>query len=143
MRLRTAALAACVLAVLGFWGITGTAQGTVAVNPTQVVFTASADHNTVDLNGAALVAGYTLNAYLASAPTGAIVATQALGKPTPDASSNITVALSSAFLAGLTAETKYVAMVAATGPDGSGVSAASNPFGLVVAPKAAGAPVIK
>lgn len=58
---------------------------------------------------------------------GAIALTVGLGKPTPNAAGLISVPVVQ--LATLTPNVLYTATVKAIGPDGAGVSAASNPFG--------------
>ncbi len=84
--------------------------------PTGIVFTASPDHAT-------LVTSYELRIYAAGAnpSTATPIATSNLGKPTPDANNDITVALSSFFVS--LAPGNYVAAVAAIGAGGSSVSA--------------------
>jgi hypothetical protein len=79
------------------------------------VFTASPDHAT-------LVTSYELRIYAAGAnpSTATPIATSNLGKPTPDANNDITVALSSFFVS--LAPGNYVAAVAALGAGGSSVS---------------------
>ncbi|MEN6605902.1 MAG: hypothetical protein ABFD60_01565 [Bryobacteraceae bacterium] len=142
MRFKTVVLAAVVVAVLGLWGVIGGAQGTVAVNPTMVQFTASADHSATNLDGTPTVSRYDLRVYVPTAMT-TIVFTQNLGKPTPDASNSITVTLAAGLASTLIKNTQYVAEVVAVGPYGEGDSAPSNPFGYAAAPRAAGAPTIK
>ena len=83
--------------------------------PTGIVFTASPDHAT-------LVTSYELRIYAAGAnpSTATPIAISNLGKPTPDANNDITVALSSFFVS--LAPGNYVAAVAAIGAGGSSVS---------------------
>jgi hypothetical protein len=142
MRLRTAVLAACVMAVFGFWGITGTAQGTVAVNPTLVQFTPSADHSVLNLDGTPIVSRYDMRVYVPTALT-VVVFTQSLGKPAPGTDGTIQVDLGNSAVAALLKNTQYVAEVVAIGPYGEGVSAPSNPFGFAAPPRPAGAPVLR
>jgi hypothetical protein len=100
---------------------TGSATSTVTVSqatstaPTGVIFTASPDHAT-------LVTSYELRIYASGAnpSTATPIATSNLGKPTPDANNDITVALSSFFVS--LAPGNYVAAVAAIGSGGSSVS---------------------
>ena len=142
MRFRTAALAAFLVAVLGFWGITGGAQGTVAVNPTLVQFTPSADHSALNLDGTPIISRYDLRVYAPTALT-VVVFTQALGKPAPGTDGTIQVDLGNSAVAALLKNTQYVAEVVAIGPYGEGASTPSNPFGYAAAPRLAGVPVLR
>ena len=142
MRLRTAVLTACVLVVLGLWGITGTAQTSTAVNPTTVQFTPSADHNATNLDGTPVVARYDLRIYVPTILT-TIVFTQSLGKPTPGTDGTIQAPLGTGIVAALVANTTYEARVVAVGPYGEGASDLSNPFGYAAPPRAGGAPVLR
>jgi hypothetical protein len=114
---------------------------TIAVNPTLVEFVVSADDTAVNaLTGIPVVTRYELRVYIPTILT-TIVATQDLGKPTPVAGKD-TVNLGSGLITTLLKNTVYIAEVAAIGPAGEGVSAASNPFGFAqpkipVAPNAA------
>ncbi len=87
----------------------------ISTPPTGVVFTASPDHAT-------LVTSYELRIYAAGANpnTATPIAISNLGKPTPNANNDITVALSSFFVS--LAPGNYVAAVAAIGAGGSSVS---------------------
>ncbi len=97
------------------------------INPRFADFTASPDHAATKLDGTSVVTRYELVATAVNA-TGALVWTQDLGKPTPNAGT-ITVALPAALT--ITPETLYTATVRAIGPDGSSPpSAPSNPFGV-------------
>ena len=98
------------------------------VNPTTVVFTASADHATLGLDGQPLVTNYELRIYVQT-PLGQTPAfVSDIGKPTPGAANVISV-LNAAWFTGLTPNVKYIARVVAIGPTGEGVSNDSNPFG--------------
>jgi hypothetical protein len=119
---------------------------TVVVNPTTVIFPASGDHDAVrPLDGSAVLSKYMLRFFLegASSP----VQEQDLGKPTPTA--GVITIVNRALFTGtpLALDTKYVARVAAVGPGGEGVSAASGPFGNaspLTAPRApASAPTLR
>jgi hypothetical protein len=102
------------------------------------VFTASPDHNAV-VGGVAIVASYQLDMMHASA-TGALAFSKGLGKPTPDASNTISVAIPE-FLAQPSGV--YVGTVSAVGPGGAGKSAPSDPFAWVTAPAQPGKPSIR
>ena len=142
MRKLTILLAFLVAATLGYWTTVSHAQSSVAVNPTTVTFTASPDHNALNLDGTPMVTRYDLRVYVPTLLT-TIVFTQALGKPTPDASNTIQVTLASGLMAALVKNTQYVAEVAAIGPYGEGDSTPSNPFGYAAPPRVGGVPVIK
>ena len=92
---------------------TGTTQSVVSTAPKTVSFTASTDHSST------MVTGYRLDVFAAGAnvTTATPVATSDLGKPTPDASSTISVDRST-FFTGL-ATGNYVATVSAYGSGGS------------------------
>ena len=108
------------------------AQG-LAVNPTKVVFVASADHALNGLDGQPLVDHYELRMFLEGGAQP--VQVQPLGKPTPDGENTITVENAAWFAAGaLTPNVRHVAKVAAVGPTGEGVSENSNPFGTTAPP---------
>mgnify|MGYP001558512032 CR=1 FL=1 len=104
------------------------AQGTVKVNPTQAVFTASPDHASTD---PVLVTSYTL-----IVKTGATdVRSTDLGKPTPNGSGDITVPL---VKTGLQNNVTYTFDIVTVGPAGSTRStASSNPFVWADAPGSA------
>lgn len=106
-------------------------------NPTTVVFTASPDHNATFADGTKVVTGYRLKHYLSGATSP--IMTVDLCKPTPNATSVITVVNTSApcttggllFATPLLVNTTYVAKVTAYGPGGESLpSAASNFFVL-------------
>jgi hypothetical protein len=135
-----------IAATLVLFASVATAQ--TVVDPTKVVFTASTDHNTVNiLDGTPAVTGYQLDVMSALPQTGtgpltagALAFTIQLGKPTPDANNTI-VATPTQFTT-MTPNIKYVATVSAVGPGGVGVSGLSNPFGRRGAPGAPGTAVI-
>lgn len=132
-----ASLAACVLMAVS--GVVS-AQ-TVVTNPNTVTFAASADHSALALDGTTpLVTSYQMQVFLEATPTGTPLTVLELGKPTP-VSGAITVT-NAVWFAALTPKTRYVAKVAAVGPTGTGVSAASNPFGNVGSPGAPGTPTV-
>lgn len=106
-----------------------TANGTIT-------FTASADHAVV-IGGLSLVTDYDVSVLNGTTT----IATIALGKPTPAATTNvITAPLSSS---GLPKNTVLTAIVTATGAGGSTGSAPSNPFAFLVAPGAAGSVTVR
>ena len=112
------------------------------IQPTQLQFTASTDHTGV-ITGTStpLLTNYTVNV-LAGATQ--VLTPVSLGKPTPDASNQIVVQLSSiAGFLSLAKNTVYTATVAAVGPGGTQASAPSNFFVLVGPPAAPGTPVVK
>lgn len=107
------------IALLSAFALPASAQTT---NPTQAVFTASADHATVT--------SYTLEVYDGAT----LVRSTDLGKPTPVAG-DISVALSQT---GLQPNKTYTFHIVTVGPGGSTRSATpSNPFVYVEAPRAA------
>ncbi len=104
-----------------------TAQGPT-INPTGIEFTASANHADVTIDGKAIVTNYEFDA-VAMNSLGAIALTINLGKPTPDATGKIVLPVTQ--LMTLTPNAVYTATVKAVGPGGQGVSAPSNPFGVL------------
>jgi len=127
-------------AVLLGLGLAASANAQVATNPTTVEFTPSVDHNRLGLDGVTpIVTRYDLRIFLEGAT--APFQTHDLGKPTP-VNSLISVTNPSWFIS-LAMNVRHVARVAAVGPTGEGVSAPSNPFGVVGAPIAGGVPVVK
>lgn len=139
MRRLTAIGAACVLILLAA-GAARAQTIPAAVNPTTVQFPPSADQTVLGLDGVALVTKYELRMFLEADQATPISVTD-LGKPTPGTDGTITVT-NPVWFAGLTKNTRYVARVAAIGPTGEGVSAASNPFGMQGPPRAGGAPQV-
>ena len=109
----------------------------VIVNPTQVEFSASPDH-AVSFGGLALVTKYELVITRQGLPTLPVVPVVDLGKPTPTANL-ITVSMPG----GLPNNTVLVATVRTVGPGGTTPSVASDPFGVVGPPAAAGKPIPK
>ena len=104
----------------GVWRYSANVPFTVALStgaPTSVTFTASSDHATN-------VTSYRLDIFAASAnpATATPIASSDLGKPTPDATSTITVDRAT-FFGGLAAG-QYLAAVKAIGPGGQTQSAA-------------------
>jgi hypothetical protein len=97
------------------------------INPTTAQFLASADHNTTTSNGTPTVVRYELDFYLTGAAQPFRVLS--LGKPTPDATNNISINLSTLFGGALPpAGIVYESRVLAIGPGGSGTSNVSNTF---------------
>lgn len=96
------------------------------LDPNFLEFTASADHDGVDPNGAPLVQRYDFLLYALGSPTPTLVV--GLGKPTPDGNRTIRIALSTILnplpAGGLT----YEVRIAAVGPGGSSPSSPSNGF---------------
>ena len=126
------------LAVFAF--ATSAAAQSVVVNPRTVEFAPSADHATMlpaDLGGGPVVVSYEARFETVA---GAAVCAVDLGKPTP-VSSLISMPLPLACVPAGWAP-RYVVKVAALGPTGAGVSAASNPFASVGEPGAPGVPVV-
>jgi hypothetical protein len=121
------------VALLGGLSWPASAQ-TVVINPTRVIFVASADHNrtlTVGGQTVPVLTNYELRIFLEGA-TGPVT-TVNLGKPTPDASGEIQAQPSE--LIGLPLGA-YVARVAAIGPGGASESDPTAPFARVSAPAA-------
>ena len=113
------------------------ASAQVVLNPTKVIFTASADHAAM-LGGQALVTRYEIRHFLlgASAP----VSVEDLGKPTPDGANVITTTFGAL---PLSTTAQYIARVAAIGPTGEGVSAASvTTYFFAGPPRAGGVPAV-
>lgn len=113
-------------ALLMLVACTAPAAAQTVLNPTTVEFKASTLHSATRLDGSAVVTSYQFDA-VGMAGSGALAISVGLGKPTPDAQGRISVAVPQ--LATLTPNVVYAATVTTTGPDGSEVSAASNPFG--------------
>lgn len=116
---------------------------TLALNPTIVEFSPSADHDALNLDGTPIVDHYDLRIYLEGASEPFQAATS-LGKPTPVAG-RITVT-NAALFAAIATGLRYVARVGAVGPTGlEGVSDFSNPFGKLrtTPPASVPAPVIR
>jgi hypothetical protein len=119
------------------WLLLGSSRAsaqTVVINPTTVLFIASADHNaTVTVAGQTVpvLTRYELRIFLEGAA--APVTTVDLGKPTPNAQNE--VRMTPGELVGLPLGA-YTARVAAIGPAGESVSDPSNPFARVRAPAA-------
>lgn len=99
---------------------------TVVSNPTTLVFTPSADHNTVFSDGQPAVDHYDFNVYAlgASQP----FQTTDLGKPAPAADGLIYYDFSSSVASWPLPGGDYQSRVAASGPMGTGLSAPSNEF---------------
>src|SRR5688572_22693560 len=108
----------------------------VIVNPTKVDFPASPDQ-TVTFGGVDVVTKYELVIARQSLPN-TPVSTTDLGKPTP-----VGGVISVPLPAGLPNNTVLLATVRTIGPGGTTPSVASDPFGVVGAPAAAGKPIPK
>lgn len=134
--MRRFSLAAAMLLILM---VAGAAHAqTVAINPTTVQFTPSADHDALEADGTTpVVTRYELRMYLESDPATAITTTD-LGKPAPVAGTISVV--NPVWFAGLTPRTRYVATVSAVGAGGTSASGVSNPFARVSLPAAIPAP---
>jgi Putative binding domain, N-terminal len=93
------------------------------VNPTGVTFVASAGHDATNSDGTPVVNHYEMDFYLsgASAP----LQTVTIGKPTPDGTGTIYVALASLYGTPLAAGPIYTLDVAAVGAGGRGTSSLS------------------
>lgn len=130
-------LLACML--LALLGSPAWAQTTVVTNPTTLFFTPSSNHTTVLSDGTALVARYELRLFL----KGAALPVQVfdLGKPTPVA--DLITIVNPAWFTEIALNAEAVAKVAAIGPGGEGLSAASGPFVRLGPPGAPGAPGVK
>jgi hypothetical protein len=100
------------------------------MDPTDVEFTASIDHDTLGSNGQPIVFRYDLLLYAAgsSSPT----STVSLGKPSPDGGGTIRVPLASVLSPRPPGGIVYEARIAAVGPGGSGISQTSNTFSFPV-----------
>ena len=97
------------------------------VDARRVEFTPSADHSSVDpTTGAALVTNYSLQVFVAGAPTS--LQTVSLGKPTPEVDGMIRVDFVSLLTTALTPGVVYETLVSAVGPGGSAPSLRSNTF---------------
>ena len=102
------------------------AQTATVINPTQISFTASADHNVV-LSGVPVLDHYDVNVVVGNS-SGALSFTKSIGKPVPDAQNTISVTLPE-FVA-LNRGT-YVATVSSVAPGinpPTSISTATDPF---------------
>lgn len=123
------------------------AQTPVIASTVKAVFTASPDHATV-VEGNPLVLNYILDTITMTRPVptgplvgGALALSIPLGKPTPDASNTITVAVPTLF-SGLS-NGVYTSTVTAVGPGGAtAVSPMSDPFVRLGSPRPAGKPSV-
>lgn len=103
-----------------------------AQNSTTAVFTASPDHS-VSVAGTAVLTAYDL-VLAASAAPATVISTTDLGKPTPDASNQISVSIVAA-LSPLPSG-QYIARIVARGPGGTNATPSSDPFLVFRAPAA-------
>jgi hypothetical protein len=113
------------------------AQSQTVVNPRSYEFVPSADHDAV-IDGQAVVVRYEMR-YLQIG--GVAVGVVDLGKPSP-VDGKITGVLNVSMVP-TSPSARYVAYVAAIGPTGEGISAASNPFAQVGPPANPGPPTVK
>jgi hypothetical protein len=120
----------CVLVGLLFLGLPRAATAQPLLDPNFVEFTASPDHDLLD-DGRAIVQGYELRLYLAGASSPS--RTGSIGKPAPDGTGTIRVALNTIFNPMPAGGTVYEARIAAVGPGGSAESGPSNTFSFQVA----------
>ena len=135
--MKTIIVTACVLCLC----VAAVSAQTAVVNPTEIVYTASADHGVTLPDGTVVVARYEVRFFAPGATSPVSVAD--LGKPTPVA--NVITQDLTDKLVGVpvSATVQYVAKVAAMGPTGEGVSAASNPFMRVGPPAAPATPLLR
>jgi len=124
-----------------FLAVASAACAQVTLNPEHISFIASPDHNAVltdpDTNiSTPILDHYELSAVIPNA-LGTLMFTQGLGKPTPDATNIISVAIPNPFIALLVKNTVYKAIVASVGSSGSTTSTPSNSFAEAAAPQAA------
>src|SRR5262245_48514541 len=103
------------LLALGMACLASSAQAQI-INPTTLVFTASTDHD-----NAAVLDHYDVTT-LNMTSGGALVFTQAIGKPTYDAARDVIEPLSTLPIGQLSQLTLYSIIVTAVGPAGSAAS---------------------
>jgi hypothetical protein len=107
---------------------------TPVVNPGTAEFTASADHNVVDVSGVPILTKYELRIFLADGDT--FVKPVNLNKPVPGTNNLISLGIKDTILA--LPSGSYTSRVASIGPGGETVSEKSNVFyvdkGLPVTP---------
>ena len=96
------------------------------LDPNYVEFTASADHDARDQNGAAMVDRYDFVLYAVGSR--APIRVVSMGKPTPDASRTIRAPLATLLTPLPAGGTTYEVRIAAVGPGGTATSAPSNGF---------------
>lgn len=104
-----------------------TAQSVTILGPTPSVSFVSPQHYANYLDGTPIITTYQLEV-TAMNSLGAVAFTIDLGKPAPDGTGTVIVAVPQ--LTTITPNTTYTARVYAVGPGGSGVSDPSNPFGV-------------
>ena len=114
------------LAVLAGIFLASPAGAQSIVDARRLEFTPSADHNTVDSNGAVVVTRYSLDVFLAGGQTP--VSGADLGKPNPDPDGMIRVDFVALLSSPLTPGMIYEAVVEAVGPGGSSGGPRSNTF---------------
>jgi hypothetical protein len=107
-------------------GVPASVRAQPLVDPNFLDFTVSLDHDTIDNTGQPLVQRYDLLLYAAGSSSPARVVS--LGKPAPDTSGNVRLALSTILSPLPTGGTSYEVRIAAVGPRGSATSGPSNPF---------------
>jgi hypothetical protein len=96
------------------------------IDPRYVQFSASADHFSKLATGQPVVSGYQMLWYAIGASTP--VAVFDLGKPDPDSTGAIVLALTAQMTAAAVQGITYQALIAAVGPSGSAASTSSNAF---------------
>jgi len=110
---------------------------TTIVNPTKIEVPASADHGTTFGSTPILSKYETL--VVRQTDTGTVLQVVDNGKPTPNASNILTLAMPT----GLPNNVLLQVAVRASGPGGATTSVLSDPFGVVGPPAAPGKPVPK
>lgn len=104
---------------------------TVVNGNSDIVFTASADHNVV-VAGVAKVTNYRLDTNIFTTQLGALSFQKNLGKPTPNAQNEIVISNIAEF--GTLPQGSYAARVFAVGPGGEGASNTVSPLVRISAP---------
>lgn len=94
-----------------------------SVNPNNVIFNASPDHNEVS-NTTPIVLSYELD----YAKNGVVFYREDIGKPIPDSKKQITIAISQQAKSQMTRNTDYTVIVVTKGPGGSTSGQPSNSF---------------
>lgn len=113
------------------------AQTTVVSATSRVAFTPSVDHAALDAFGQPVVDHYEF-VITAMNSAGALVFTKQLGKPAPDATNTIVVAIPE--FGTITKGVLYTGIVAAVNVSGAGRSTPSTPFGTPLPLPVPGAP---
>jgi len=100
-------------------------EGTPAINPTTIAFTASADHNAI-ASGQSVLTDYAVYYVLAS--SGATVASEGIGKPPANPEGQIAVPISDTGRGAMVNDTDYYVIINARGPGGITSGSPSNLF---------------